>query len=118
MVQLHDLVEGVTLQKQKRGGSDQATVMEHREDLHPQIVINSPDGQFLANYPLPAGAVLMTKPGAKVTPGMVVARVPGSRPRTRTSPAVCRASRSCSKRVCRRTWRRLPASTVISRSTR
>ena len=76
VVELHDLVEGVTLQKQKRGGSDQATVMEHREDLHPQIVINSPDGQFLANYPLPAGAVLMTKPGAKVTPGMVVARVP------------------------------------------
>ena len=75
-VELHDLVEGVTLQKQKRGGSDQSTVMEHREDLHPQIVIVGDDGAFLANYPLPAGAVLMTKAGAKVTPGMVVARVP------------------------------------------
>jgi len=75
VVQLLDLIEGVTIQKQKRGG-DQGTVMEHREDLHPQIVINTEDGTFLANYPLPAGAVLMTKAGAKVTPGMVVARVP------------------------------------------
>ncbi len=75
IVQLNDLVEGVTLQKQKRGG-DQGTVMEHRDDLHPQIVITGEDGSFIANYPLPAGAVLMTKPGVRVEPGMVVARVP------------------------------------------
>ena len=75
-VQLQDLVEGVTLQKQKRGSSDQGTVMEHRDDLHPQIVITGDDGEVLANYPLPSGAVLMTKTGAKVKSGMVVARVP------------------------------------------
>ena len=76
IVRLNDLVEGVTIQKQKRGTSDQGTVMEHRDDLHPQIVINDADGNMLASYPLPSGAVLMTKNGAKVTPGMVVARVP------------------------------------------
>ena len=76
IVQLNDLVEGVTLKKSKRGSGDQGTVMEHRDDLHPQVVINGEDGVLLANYPLPAGAVLMTKNGAKVTPGMVVARVP------------------------------------------
>ncbi|MCQ2377641.1 MAG: hypothetical protein MJ016_00320, partial [Victivallaceae bacterium] len=78
IVQLTDLVEGVTLQKQRRGGAsgDQGTVMEHREDLNPQIVINDEQGNFIANYPLPAGAVLMTKKDARVTPGMVVARVP------------------------------------------
>jgi len=75
VVQLNDLVEGVTLQKQKKS-SEQGTVMEHREDLHPQVVITDEEGNFLRNYPLPAGAVLMTKAGAKVTPGMVVARVP------------------------------------------
>ncbi|MCQ2352094.1 MAG: DNA-directed RNA polymerase subunit beta' [Victivallaceae bacterium] len=78
IVQLTDLVEGVTLQKQRRGGAsgDQGTVMEHREDLNPQIVITDEQGNFIANYPLPAGAVLMTKANAKVEPGMVVARVP------------------------------------------
>ncbi|MBQ7208456.1 MAG: DNA-directed RNA polymerase subunit beta' [Lentisphaeria bacterium] len=76
IVRLNDLVEGVTIQKQKRGSGDQGTVMEHRDDLHPQIVITDADGQMLASYPLPSGAVLMTRNGAKVTPGMVVARVP------------------------------------------
>ncbi|MGE4301805.1 MAG: DNA-directed RNA polymerase subunit beta' [Victivallaceae bacterium] len=75
-VELHDLVEGVTLSRQKRGGVEEVTVMEHREDLHPQIVIKSPEGEFLQNYPLPSGAFLMTRPGAKVKKGMVVARVP------------------------------------------
>ena len=76
IVRLNDLVEGVTIQKQKRGSSDQGTVMEHRDDLHPQIVITDADGNTITSYPLPAGAVLMTKNGAKVTPGMVVARLP------------------------------------------
>ncbi len=78
VVELHDLVEGVTLNKQKRGGTEEITVTEHRDDLHPQIVIRSKDGEFLANYPLPAGAFLMTKEKAKVTSGMMVARVPRS----------------------------------------
>ena len=76
IVELHDLVEGVTLNKQRRGGVEEITVMEHREDLHPQIVIKDADGEFLQNYPLPSGAFLMTRPGAKVKKGMVVARVP------------------------------------------
>ncbi|MBE6387441.1 MAG: DNA-directed RNA polymerase subunit beta' [Lentisphaerae bacterium] len=76
IVQLQDLVEGVTIQKQKRGSSDQGTVMEHRDDLHPQIVITNDEGEVIANYPLPSGAVLMTHTGERVTSGMVVARVP------------------------------------------
>ncbi|MDD5598215.1 MAG: hypothetical protein PHV82_09735, partial [Victivallaceae bacterium] len=78
IVELHDLVEGVTLNRSKRGCTEETTVMEHREDLHPQIVITDKDGEFVANYPLPAGAFLMTKAKAKakVTPGMALARVP------------------------------------------
>ena len=78
VVQLTDLVEDVTLQKPRRGTNkgDQGTIMEHREDLNPQIVINDEAGNLVANYPLPAGAVLMTKAGDKVKPGMVVARIP------------------------------------------
>ena len=84
VVELRELIEGVTLSRQKRGDTEEITVMEHRDDLHPQIVIhdrdpqNRKDGEFLANYPLPAGAFLMTKNGARVKAGMVVARVPRS----------------------------------------
>ena len=85
-VTLDDLIDGVTLEKRKRAGGkarknaegtvDQGTVMEHREDLNPKVIINDADGNPLNNYPLPPGAVLMVKRGDKVIPGSVVARVP------------------------------------------
>ncbi len=75
-VELHDLVEGVTLSRVKRGETEEITVMEHREDLHPQIVIVDEDGGFVANYPLPAGAFLMIKEKQKILPGTTLARVP------------------------------------------
>ena len=78
IVELRDALEGVTLSRQRRGDTEEITVMEHRDDLHPQIVVKDDNGEFLANYPLPAGAFLMTRAGEKVLPGMVVARVPRS----------------------------------------
>ncbi len=75
-VELHDLVEGVTLSRIERGGTEEVTVMEHREDLHPQVVLKSSAGEFIANYPLPAGAFLMATEGAKIKIGDVLARVP------------------------------------------
>ncbi|MDD3116098.1 MAG: DNA-directed RNA polymerase subunit beta' [Victivallaceae bacterium] len=77
-VELHDLIEGVTLSRQRRGGIEEITVMEHRDDLHPQIVLKNAQGEFSANYPLPSGAFLMVNDKAKVTPGTVLARVPRS----------------------------------------
>jgi DNA-directed RNA polymerase subunit beta' len=76
VVELHDLVEGVTLNRSKRGGTEEIIVMEHREDLHPQIVITDSNGEFIANYPLPAGAFLMAREKEKIVPGIVLARVP------------------------------------------
>ena len=77
-VVLRDLIAGVTLGVQKRGASEEPMVMEHRDDLHPQVVLTDADGEFLVSYPLPAGALLMTKSGAKVKAGMTIARVPRS----------------------------------------
>ncbi|MCF6176729.1 MAG: DNA-directed RNA polymerase subunit beta' [Victivallaceae bacterium] len=76
VVELHDLVEGVTLNRNQRGAVEEITVMEHREDLHPQIVIKDSKGEFVTSYPLPAGAFLMTKEKAKVKPGIILARIP------------------------------------------
>ncbi|MPM84369.1 DNA-directed RNA polymerase subunit beta' [bioreactor metagenome] len=75
-VALIHLIEGITLSRQKRGGTEEFTVMEHREDLSPQIVIRDDNDEVIASHPLPAGAFLMTREGARVTPGMTVARVP------------------------------------------
>ena len=75
-MELLDLIENVTLNRTERGGNEEITVMPHREDLHPQIVIKDKGGDVLSYYPLPAGAFIMTKKGAKVRPGVVLARVP------------------------------------------
>ena len=83
IVELHDIVEGVTLNRSERGGIEELTVMEHREDLLPQVVINDANGELISNYPLPTGALLMVKKGEKVVPGMTLARVPRQQQKNR-----------------------------------
>ena len=90
-VVLNDIVEGVTLSRSERGGIEELTVMEHREDLVPQVVIVGKKGKndlddpdkYSSNYPLPTGALLMVKNGDKVYPGMTLARVPRSQQKNR-----------------------------------
>ena len=83
IVELHHLVEGMTLSRSERGGIEELTVMEHREDLLPQVLVNDAKGDLMANYPLPTGALLMVQPGDKVYPGMTLARVPRSQQKNR-----------------------------------
>lgn len=77
-IELLDLVEGVTLNRQSHGTASDAIVMEHREDLHPQIVIKGSEinGGEPEHHPLPAGAYLMVSAKEKITPGTVLARIP------------------------------------------
>ena len=75
-VELKDLIENVTLNRATRGGNEELTVMPHREDLHPQIILKDDEGNVLSYYPLPAGAFVMAKKDQKVRKGMVLARVP------------------------------------------
>ncbi len=76
-VELSDLMDGVTLSRSKRGNTEEIMVMEHREDLHPQIVIkNLETAEVISNYPLPAGAFLMVQKDARIKAGSILARVP------------------------------------------
>jgi DNA-directed RNA polymerase subunit beta' len=76
-IEFKDLIEGITLNReQKKGGIVEMTVMEHREDLHPQIVINNSDGEMIAHYSLPSSAYLMIEEKTKVKAGVVLARMP------------------------------------------
>lgn len=76
-VEYRDLIEGITLAKETRGsGMEEVTVMEHREDLHPQIVILDKKNEIIDHNPLPSGAHIIVKENDKVEPGMVIARMP------------------------------------------
>jgi DNA-directed RNA polymerase subunit beta' len=86
VVEFHDFIEGVTVQK----GVDEATgieglvVMEHKEDLHPQIVIRDPDNaDKVGYYSIPAGAQVMIKEKDRVYAGYTLARTPRKTVRTK-----------------------------------
>jgi len=74
-----DMVQGVTVKRE----TDEATgvmvtvVIEHKEDQHPQIVIlDEKTNEVLANYSIPAGAMVVVGEGKKVQAGQLLAKTP------------------------------------------
>ena len=56
-----------------------------------------PGTSNLAQYPLPAGAIVNLADGAEVAVGDIIARIPQESSRLATSPAVCHEWPTCSK---------------------
>jgi DNA-directed RNA polymerase subunit beta' len=54
-VKFHDIIEGVTMKQEVDETTQQEAmvVIEHKEDLHPQIIISDDHGEAVANYPIP-----------------------------------------------------------------
>jgi len=77
-VVFHDIIEGVTMKKEL----DEATgvvgmvIIEHKEDLHPQVIVKNQDGEIVANYSIPAGAHIVVEQHAKVQAGALLAKTP------------------------------------------
>jgi DNA-directed RNA polymerase subunit beta' len=84
-VKFVDIIEGVTMKQEL----DQATtqeamvVIEHKEDLHPQIVILTDKGEPIANYPIPSGAHIVVSEGQKIVPGTLMAKTPRKSSKTK-----------------------------------
>src|SRR3989454_7015954 len=51
-------------------------VIEHKEDLHPQILISDEKGEMAANYPIPSGAHVVVNEEDKIVPGTLLAKTP------------------------------------------
>jgi len=76
-VEFRDLIDGITLSREVRSsGIEEVMVMEHREDLHPQIIIFNANNEILDHHPLPSGAHIMVKENDMVDTGSVLARLP------------------------------------------
>ncbi len=80
-----DLVEGITMKEEinESTGAREISVLEHREDLFPQILINDDTGAMIGHYSIPAGAHIMVKNNKRVTPGKTIARTPRQVARTK-----------------------------------
>ncbi len=76
-IRFDEIVEGETLRKERDpGGSERWVIMEHKGDLHPQIVIEDDRGQSLAFYYVPEKAHLEVREGQKVSAGTLLAKTP------------------------------------------
>ncbi len=84
-VRFEDIKVGVTMNEEMDAttGLFERVIIEHKEDLHPQIIIMSETDEVLAFYPIPTGAHIVVKDGQTVTSGTLVAKTPRKIAKTR-----------------------------------
>ena len=84
-IEFRDLVEGVTLKREVNAstGAEELQVLEHRDDLHPQIVILDDVGEIVAHYSLPAQTQIMVEESLEVRAGETLARIPRQSTKTK-----------------------------------
>ena len=77
-IEFRDMIQGVTIRKEvdEATGVMGTVVIEHKEDLHPQIVIVGEKREIFASYSIPAGAHIEVKEAQKVLAGTRLARTP------------------------------------------
>jgi DNA-directed RNA polymerase subunit beta' len=77
-VRFEDLIDGQTMRSEKDpSGHIRFVIMEHKGDLHPQVVVEDPaDGKILDFYYMPERAHLEVTEGQIISPGTLVAKTP------------------------------------------
>jgi len=84
-VKFSDIIEGVTMKQEvdETTAQEAMVIIEHKEDLHPQIVITDEKGEALANYPIPSGAHIVVNAGDKIVAGTLMAKTPRKTSKTK-----------------------------------
>ena len=76
-VRFEDIVEGKTMKREKdAAGVERKLIMDHKGDLHPQIVIEDKEGTPLIYYPIPEKAYIEVDDGLTVKAGTLLAKTP------------------------------------------
>ncbi|HWL08409.1 MAG TPA: DNA-directed RNA polymerase subunit beta', partial [Planctomicrobium sp.] len=76
-IRFEDLVEGRSVKSEKdAAGHIRRTVIEHKGDLHPQIIIEDSTGKILDYYYIPERANLEVKEGDQISAGAILAKQP------------------------------------------
>jgi DNA-directed RNA polymerase subunit beta' len=72
------MIAGVTVKREidEATGVMGTVVIEHKEDLHPQIVILDENKKEIASYAIPAGAHIVVQDGSKIPAGTLLAKTP------------------------------------------
>ncbi len=74
----HDIIEGVTMKQEidETTGQEAMVIIEHKEDLRPQIIIQDDKREAVASYPIPSGAHIVVPEGGKIIAGGLLAKTP------------------------------------------
>src|SRR5712671_4900358 len=77
-IEFRDMIAGVTIKRDvdEATGLMGTVIIEHKEDLHPQIVVVGDKKEVLASYSIPAGAHVIVEEAQKVRPGALLAKTP------------------------------------------
>jgi DNA-directed RNA polymerase subunit beta' len=76
-VRYEDVVEGETMKLEKdQSGTVRRLIVDHKGELHPQVVLEDADGKPLDVYYLPERAHIEVAEGAIVSAGSVMAKMP------------------------------------------
>ncbi len=76
-VRYDDVVEGETMREERdASGHIRRTIIDHKGELHPQIVLEDADGKPLDVYYLPEKASLEAEEGKPIHAGAVLAKMP------------------------------------------
>jgi len=76
-VRLEDCIEGKSMRTDKEvSGHERRTIIEHKGDLHPQIILEDGSGKILDFYYLPERATIEVQDGTQISAGQVLAKNP------------------------------------------
>ena len=80
-----DTIPGVTVKREldESTGRIATVVIEHKEDLNPQIEVRDAKGQPLAAYSIPVGAQIVVAEGDEVSAGALLAKTPRQASKTK-----------------------------------
>ncbi len=80
-----DMIRGVTVKNEldESSGRIATVVIEHKEDLNPQIEVRDASGKPLAAYSIPVGAQIVVNEGDIIQPGALLAKTPRQASKTK-----------------------------------
>ena len=78
IIRYEDILEGKTFRTERDAETkvQRKVMIEHKGDLHPQIIIEDDNGNRLAINPVPEKAYIEVENGQRVTAGMLLAKTP------------------------------------------
>ena len=76
-VRYEDVIEGETMRVERDpSGHQRKMIMEHKGDLHPQVVLEDPSGKILDFYYMPEKGHIEVNEGDQISAGTLLAKTP------------------------------------------